>query len=368
MIRVLHITQKWGPGRGGVKTFIETMLANDAPDIKQSVLSVGKVEGKAVGNSFYGPLVDSYNSFAIATAGERRLVTFLLEHHFDIVQIHTNNGVGFLFSHAAKSAGVPTRIVHCHSSSLGSKSAVKRGMNNVLIKRFSSDATALWACGKEAGNYLFHSDNFTTIHNGVDTDKFRYLASNRFNIRQQYEIPNDCILVGFVGAGVPVKNTVRAINVFSEFKRMHSSARFVLLGCGEELDKAKEAVEKLSLGQAVIFTGTVGDIWRYYSAMDVLFAPSFYEGLPIAFVEAQANGLPVLCSSAVSEEADLTGLVQRFDLLKSDEEWARRLGECACERITSSAADFSDLLDKEGYTTNALYQQLAVAYRDMAEG
>lgn len=45
MIRVLHIIQQLGPGRGGVRTFVSTMLDCPAPDIEQSVLSVGRVEG-----------------------------------------------------------------------------------------------------------------------------------------------------------------------------------------------------------------------------------------------------------------------------------------------------------------------------------
>lgn len=367
-IRVLHITQKWGPGKGGVKTFIATTLGNNAPDIQQSVLSVGNVEGEAVGNSFFGPLVNSYNPLEIATVGAKRLTAFLLEHRFDIVQIHTNNGIGFLFANSAKSAGVPSRIVHCHNSSLGSNSSVKRKMNDILLKRFSSDATALWACGNEAGRYLFRGDSFTIIHNGVDTNKFQFSALERTKIQQQYEIPSDSLVIGFVGAGIPAKNSIRAVNIFSEFKQIHSNARLVLLGFGEELSKVKEEVAKLGLGQVVIFAGTVSDIWRYYSAMDVLLAPSFYEGLPIAFVEAQANGLPVLCSSSVSEEANLTGLVKKVDLVKSDEEWARQLYECAYERTTTSATDFSEALDKKGYSTSSLYRQLTVAYRNMAEG
>ena len=42
---VLHIIQQLGPGRGGVRTFVSTMLDCPAPDIEQSVLSVGRVEG-----------------------------------------------------------------------------------------------------------------------------------------------------------------------------------------------------------------------------------------------------------------------------------------------------------------------------------
>ena len=77
----------------------------------------------------------------------------------------------------------------------------------------------------------------------------------------------------------------------------------------------------MGLSESAVFIGTVDDIWRYYSAMDALLAPSFHEGLPIAFIEAQANGLPILSSDAVTQEADLTGLLKRAALSLSDKEW-----------------------------------------------
>lgn len=80
MIRVLHIIQQLGPGRGGVRTFVSTMLDCPAPDIEQSVLSVGRVEGDRFGERFYGPLIDSYSPLLVGTLGAKRLGAFLSKH------------------------------------------------------------------------------------------------------------------------------------------------------------------------------------------------------------------------------------------------------------------------------------------------
>lgn len=102
--------------------------------------------------------------------------------------------------------------------------------------------------------------------------------------------------------------------------------------------------------------------------MDALLAPSFHEGLPIAFIEAQANGLPILSSDAVTQEADLTGLLKRAALSLSDKEWADLLETCAGKRELTVEADYVPFLDKAGYTTRSLYEQLSDRYRNMTKG
>lgn len=368
MIRVLHIIQQLGPGRGGVRTFVSTMLDCPAPDIEQSVLSVGRVEGDRFGERFYGPLIDSYSPLLVGTLGAKRLGAFLSKHRFDIVQIHTNNALGFVFASEAKKAGVPSRIVHCHSSALGSSSRLKNLVNVKMIKKYSQAANVRWACSEVAGNYLFRGNDFTQVHNGVDSDKFQFSAFNRTIIRRQFGISNDAIVVGLVGAGIPVKNTLRALDIFNHLQTIEANARLLLLGQGEELPQAKKKSAELGLNDSVIFVGTVDDIWRYYSATDVLLAPSFYEGLPIAFVEAQANGLPILSSDAVSEEANLTGLLQRIGLSASDVQWAELLDACAHKREITTRTDYATPLNCAGYTTRSLYQQLSDSYRNMTKG
>ena len=368
MIKVLHIIQQHGSGRGGVRTFILTMLGCDAPDIEQSVLSVGRVEGDRFATHFYGPLIDDYNPLIVGTVGTRRLAGFLAEHHFDIVQIHTNNGLGFVFAHIARSAGVPVRIVHCHNSALGSSSRLKDRANRLLIKKYLGEATACWACSEVAGDYLFMGKNFTMVHNGVDTDKFRYNSADRDAIRMRLGISSDANVVGFIGAGIPAKNTMRALEVFKEFRSSNPNSALVLLGKGVEFSQAIARASELELEDSVVFTGPVDDIWKYYSAMDVLLAPSHYEGLPIAFVEAQANGLPILSSDAVSLEVDLTGLVQRAGLSLSNQDWSHLLEINALKRKATSANDYASMLDAAGYTTRFLHEQVTSAYRELIKG
>lgn len=59
--------------------------------------------------------------------------------------------------------------------------------------------------------------------------------------------------------------------------------------------------------------------------MDLFILPSHYEGLGMVGVEAQANGLNVLASTAVPDEMKFTNLVQFEDLENGTSKWSDRI-------------------------------------------
>ena len=63
-------------------------------------------------------------------------------------------------------------------------------------------------------------------------------------------------------------------------------------------------------------TGNVSEVGAYLSAMDVFAFPSLYEGMPLALVEAQANGLPCCVSDRIPKDAMITDLVVSLPLVE----------------------------------------------------
>ena len=111
------------------------------------------------------------------------------------------------------------------------------------------------------------------------------------------------------------------------------------------------------------FTGTVSDAWRYYSAMDCLVMPSFYEGLPITLIEAQANGLPCIVSDTVSREVDATGRLTFLPLSASKQSWTSTVSKItdAQNRTSESRAAIQELRSA-GFAIGNLKKQLVSAY------
>ena len=80
-------------------------------------------------------------------------------------------------------------------------------------------------------------------------------------------------------------------------------------------------VTELGLSEKVVFTGVRTDISNLYSAMDVYILPSKWEGFPVTLVEAQANGLPCVVSSAITPSVKMIPPITQVSLNSTTREW-----------------------------------------------
>ena len=64
-------------------------------------------------------------------------------------------------------------------------------------------------------------------------------------------------------------------------------------------------MKEKKLESDVIFYGTSTRVNELFQAMDIFLLPSHFEGLPIAGVEAQAAGLPVIFSDKITRQAKI---------------------------------------------------------------
>lgn len=319
--KVLHITMRWGEGRGGVKQFILNAAdALDTAHYDHSVLSVGPITGADLGLNLYGPVVKRGDPVSLVRAFPR-LVSAIKGIAPDAVHIHCNNGLGLLYAEAARCAGCAVRVVHSHSTAVEDGCAVKRIMSSMLKERFASAPTQRVACSELAGAYLFGGHSFTVVRNGIDVNRFAFDPCTRQDIRSRYRIDDDAIVLGHIGSGIPVKNTGFIIDLVNRLFQRGIDVHALLVGSGEESESLQKRVNDVWLSERVHFAGVVADPWRYYSAMDVFVLPSFYEGLPISLIEAQSNGLSCIASDAVSRESNAAGMIS-FLPLDDVEQWA----------------------------------------------
>lgn len=367
--KVMHVTMRWGGGIGGVKRFIHNAVeALPEDEYRQVVASLGPVMGDDQGLTVLGPVVRGGRLAGGRSLGE--MTQFFECESPDIVHIHCNNGVGLLCAEAARRARVGVRVVHSHNSSLGSSELWKRVGDAALKLMCSGAPTVCVACSKVAGDWLFGSRPYSVIRNGIDLDRFAFSAGQRASVRKALDIPEGSRVIGLVGAGIPLKNASFAIELLVRLREAGQDAHLVLLGEGEESDMLVHRAAELGVASRTRFTGTVSDIWRYYSAMDCLIMPSFYEGLPISLIEAQANGLPCVVSDVVSREADVTGIVD-FLPLGDCPSWLDSVGEAVSKGRLRCDGDFRlavSQVKREGYSIEDLGSQLRLLYEGKSRG
>ena len=80
----------------------------------------------------------------------------------------------------------------------------------------------------------------------------------------------------------------------------------MIVGDGPLHKSLQESAAKLGISSSVLFAGERKDIKDILSSFDCFVFPSTFEGLGVAAIEAQLNGLPCVCSFGVSDAADIS--------------------------------------------------------------
>lgn len=218
-----------------------------------------------------------------------------------------------------------TIITHGHNTRNRERSflvELLHWLNRLYVRRIS---TYCFACSKAAGVWIFgkryvRQNRVRIINNAVDCGKFRFREAVRQSVRRQFAIEHD-VVIGHVGRFVFQKNHDFLIDLFHVIHQRNVQTKLLLIGEGELRPIIEEKVYALGLEQDVLFLGKRHDIPELMWAMDVFVLPSRFEGLPVVAVEAQAAGLPLVLSDAISSETKITERVHFCSLKKPLAEW-----------------------------------------------
>lgn len=258
------------------------------------------------------------------------MTSFFLEHanSYDAIWVNVCSLANIDYLIYAKKYGIPKRIIHSHNSqNMDSKlRGLLHKVNKNLIERYATD---FWACSKEAAEWFYKPSlmkRVKYIRNAIDADAYCFDEPARQKIRSLYHLEN-CYVAGNIGRLHFQKNQMFLLDVFKELHRKDNNTKLVLVGNGPDLEKLQEKVSGYALQDSVIFAGVQNNIAEWLSAMDIFVFPSLFEGLGLAGLEAQANGIPSLVSDCIPEEMAINSNWITCSLDSSAEQWADRILE-----------------------------------------
>lgn len=223
---------------------------------------------------------------------------------FDVVHVHSVHA-GAIILVAAYLAGVKKRIYHVHNTQDaamldGLISRVLQFIFRLLIFIF---ATERIACGKDAGKYIYRNHSFVVLNNAIDLKRFRPYDQERVTeIKKSLGLPPGKIIVGNVFRFVKEKNPDFYLDLAQENIRFGNNCHFLLVGDGPLFDEFRRKIIKSNLSDFFTLTGRRSDPECMLNAMDVFTLPSFFEGLPVTAMEAQACGIPCVLSKNITGE------------------------------------------------------------------
>ena len=136
-------------------------------------------------------------------------------------------------------------------------------------------------------------------------------------------------MVGHIGRFAVQKNHRYLLEVFAALAKKEPRAHLVLVGYGDLQQQTLDRAEELGLRDRLTFLGVRRDAAALMNMFDVFLLPSFFEGLPVVGVEAQATGLPVVTSTGVTPELPIDDLATYIPLSDTPEIWADKVLESA---------------------------------------
>ncbi len=142
-------------------------------------------------------------------------------------------------------------------------------------------------------------NDIRVVPSGIKLDQHavRFSAEERANKKQELGIPADRKVLLNLGRLGDEKRVDELIRFYATALKTRDDIHFLIVGGGP----AKESLEKLAadlgIADRVLFTGMVNpqEVQLYYQLGDLFLSASTSETQGLTYIEAAANGLPLLC-------------------------------------------------------------------------
>ena len=283
----------------------------------------------------------------------RNLEEKLENRKFDIIHINTANiHLAYVYTKFFKKTGA--KII-CHSHNVINYNNVAYARVIAYMKKYIvENSDVLLACSKEAGVSMFREKtSFHILKDYIDSKRFAYNSVWRKEIRQEYPCQ---ILLGHIGAFNGQKNQMFLLKLMCMLDTRFS---LLLIGDGDQKNQCIDYCKEHGIDDRVFFHSSCENIEKYYSAFDILLLPSFYEGMSLVLLEAQASHL----NQIVSEFVPYNSVFACSYLPLNEEEWVGEILHMA-ENL-NERYDNTEIILRQGYDKTTAILPLKELYSQL---
>jgi glycosyltransferase involved in cell wall biosynthesis len=222
-----------------------------------------------------------------------RVWQYLRQHQPDMVHTHLVHAETYAIP-AARLAGVPYVINSSHNDDPFRRRALFRPRNRALW-RMTDHGIAI---SEHIRQFLIQvegarPDQVTTIHYGLSPQR---LPPGQ-DLRALLGIPPASRLVGSVCRLVPQKGLSEGLLAMARLAADFPDLHYILAGGGALEADLRAQVESLGLSGRVHFLGWRSDAPNILRQLEILLAPSHWEGFGLVFLEAMAQARPIVATS-----------------------------------------------------------------------
>jgi glycosyltransferase involved in cell wall biosynthesis len=294
-MRVLHVIARLNVGgtaryitqlatelpKHGIETFVATGFVQGAEVEDPSAQSIDLIRVPAMGRSIR-PIKDHL--------ARKQLEKIIREVKPDIIHTHTFKA-GYVIR--MKKQSIPViHTFHGHLLVDPEFSGFKSKIIVELERKFAKSSAKLVTVGRRVADELLeqkigHRAQFVNIPPGVVALDVTSKAQALTNLNLE---DNGAPIVGWIARVTGVKNPMRALEVAEAMP----DTRFVMAGGGDQLEQVKAAAHA---NVSVLGWADAADL---FGAADIILSTSENEGMPVALIEAQLAGKPVVATDVGS--------------------------------------------------------------------
>jgi glycosyltransferase involved in cell wall biosynthesis len=306
----------------------------------------------------------------------RAIVEVLRAERFDLVHTHQQKAglLGRLAAPLARTSAIytPHSLTHRFMFVRPYPRARSRYLKTLWMERALGPLTAAFIAVSEeerdgaVDDRIIRADRVRVIRNGVEFDD-SIPADPRL-----LEFRGEGPLLGFLAALRNQKGLPTLLDALEILARRGEPPRFAIVGSGPEERDVRGRVLESPLRSRTLLLPFEGPVEPYLRAFDAFVLPSYWEGLPLAVLEAMAAGLPVVASAiggtpeAVADGetgllvpvGDASALAERMSQIAADADLRARMGAAGRTRWEEEFR-----VERMVEETAALYERVVAARR-----
>lgn len=238
--------------------------------------------------------------------------------------------------------------------------------HSVLKNAYRLVANSNFTVGLLRNEWQVPEEKIALMHPGIDMSQFSHLAQDPG--ARKHTASGDVVLLT-VGRLQKRKGQDAVIRSVAKLRDKHPRLLYLIAGIGEQEGELRKLVAELSLESQVLFLGAVsdGELLDCYRECDIFVMSNRTvgkdcEGFGIVFLEAQAQGIPVIAGASGGTgdamQDGVTGLridcqdyenpvylTEAIDRLASSSELRRSMGICGRQFVAENF-DWTQITEK----------------------
>lgn len=232
-------------------------------------------------------------------------------------------------------------------------------VSRVIVPSYKVEDTLL-----EYGLY----NTICVVPSGISLEqhRIRLTPKQRADKRRSLGISDDSLVLLNLGRLGTEKNIDELMRYFAVAVKIRSELIFLLVGDGPARASLEKSAKSLGISEHVIFTGMVppSEVHEYYQLGDIFISASTSETQGLTYVEAAANGLPLLCRKDLCLKDVLFHKENGYEFTNSDEFLAgvEYFAESAERRRSAGhrSEEISKMFDKSSFadTMEEIYRSV----------